>query len=93
MYPKDTRPSTRDDGKFGNDLDTRDRLPGLTIRPLVKLDDWRLVLNCSRRVVERLRSSGRLPAPDLLLGRSPRWKAETVERWLNEQAARKAVRS
>jgi predicted DNA-binding transcriptional regulator AlpA len=39
-------------------------------------------LACSRRVVERLRSAGRLPKPSTVLGRrSPRWSPEAIRRW------------
>jgi predicted DNA-binding transcriptional regulator AlpA len=49
--------------------------------------DLARVLNCSRRVVERMRAAGRLPKPDLFVGnRSPRWRPETIRRWIDEQA-------
>lgn len=54
----------------------------LVVEPMMSLGDWSGVLNCSRRMVERLKSSGRLPKPDLIIGRMPRWKPETVRRWI-----------
>jgi predicted DNA-binding transcriptional regulator AlpA len=61
-------------------------VPGLQaaadIEPLLRMADLTRVLNCSRRVVERLRSSGRLPAPDLTIGRMPRWKPATIRAWI-----------
>ena len=47
--------------------------PTPPIEPLLKLNDWPHVLNCSRRLVERLRSAGKLPPPDLKVGRA-RWR-------------------
>ena len=55
---------------------------------------WRIVevahyLHCSRREVERMRSAGRLPKPDLIVGRrSPRWKSETIREWIDEQSCK-----
>jgi predicted DNA-binding transcriptional regulator AlpA len=64
-------------------------VPGLKvaadIESLLRMTDLIRVLNCSRRIVERLRSSGRLPKPDLYVGkRSPRWKPATIRRWIEE---------
>jgi predicted DNA-binding transcriptional regulator AlpA len=55
------------------------------IEPLLRMADLARVLNCSRRVVERMRSAGRLPAPDLYVGnRSPRWKPATLREWIEK---------
>lgn len=40
-------------------------------------------LHVSRRGVERLRAAGRLPRPAIVIGRMPRWKAETIRRWID----------
>ena len=48
----------------------------------IRMADLARVLNCSRRVVERMRSAGRLPAPDLHIGKMPRWRPETIREWL-----------
>ena len=53
------------------------------IEPLLRMADLTRVLNCSRREVERMRASGRLPRPDLTVGsRSPRWRHESIRRWV-----------
>jgi hypothetical protein len=52
------------------------------LTPLLSQEDLTRVLNASRRTVERMRSAGRLPRPDLHLGRVPRWKPETIQRWI-----------
>ena len=60
--------------------------PGRTLlagmEPLLSIDDLTVILNCSRRLVERMRSAGKVPPPDLHVGRMPRWKPETVRRWM-----------
>jgi predicted DNA-binding transcriptional regulator AlpA len=67
-----------------------DLKPGLTlaaaIEPLLSLDDLTVILNVSRRAVERLKSAGKLPRPDLTIGRMPRWRPESIRRWIAEQA-------
>jgi predicted DNA-binding transcriptional regulator AlpA len=55
----------------------------VNFEPLLKMCDLARWLNCSRREVERMRSSGRLPRPDLILGRrSPRWRPEKIRAWI-----------
>jgi predicted DNA-binding transcriptional regulator AlpA len=55
---------------------------GPIIEPLLGIHDWLGVLGISRRALERLRASGRIPSPDLYLGRLPRWRAATVRAWI-----------
>jgi predicted DNA-binding transcriptional regulator AlpA len=48
---------------------------------------WRLNevaarLGVSRRAVERLRSAGRFPKPDLVIGRMPLWRPQNIDRWI-----------
>ncbi len=58
------------------------RLALAGIEPMLTLDDWPFVLNCSRREVERMKSAGTLPPPDFHVGRMPRWKAATVRAYI-----------
>ena len=53
-----------------------------TIEPLLSVDDLARVLNGSRRTVERMRAAGKLPRPDLHIGKCPRWKPETIRQWI-----------
>jgi hypothetical protein len=59
---------------------------GLTLRagiePLLGIDDLAAILKCSRRLVERMRSAGRVPKPDIMIGKMPRWRGETIRRWI-----------
>jgi hypothetical protein len=52
------------------------------VEPTMGIDGWAEVLSCSRRLVERMRSSGRIPHPDLMVGKMPRWLASTVRAYL-----------
>ncbi|WP_422932229.1 helix-turn-helix transcriptional regulator [Singulisphaera sp. PoT] len=61
---------------------------GSKAEPLLTLDGVAAMLNAGRRTVERLRSDGDFPKPDLNLGVSPRWRASTIDRWIDEQAAK-----
>lgn len=59
-----------------------------TIEPLLSMNDVAAALNCSRRAVEAMRASGRFPKPDAMVGRCPRWKRETVTRWIDNGGAK-----
>jgi hypothetical protein len=65
--------------------------PRPAIEPLVTLDGWRVILNCCRRKVESMKAGGKLPEPDIYIGRLPRWRPETVRRWIDDQARGRAV--
>jgi len=66
--------------------------PASAIEPLLKIEDLGRVLACDRRTVERLKSSARLPKPDLLIGsgcrQSPRWKPATIRAWIEQGGSR-----
>ena len=65
----------------------REAVPRLALR----LDDVAKALGLSRRTLERERSAGRLPSPDLTIGRMPLWRLQTISRWLDGQADGRAV--
>jgi hypothetical protein len=53
-------------------------------------------LGLSVRSLDRANALGLLPAPDLVVGRSPRWSPDTVSRWLRTRPrlpGRKGVKS
>lgn len=56
------------------------------IEPMLSVDDLARILSGSRRTVERMRSAGKLPRPDLHLGKCPRWRPDTVRAWIADQA-------
>jgi predicted DNA-binding transcriptional regulator AlpA len=39
-------------------------------------------LDIGRRTFERVRAKGEFPPPDLIIGKMPRWKPETIEAWV-----------
>jgi len=57
-------------------------VPRLTLR----LDEAASALGLSRRSVERLRSAGRFPNPDVQVNKMPLWRPSSLERWLDQQA-------
>jgi len=61
------------------------RLALAGLEPVIEIDDWSVLLGCSRRAVERLRAAGKLPPPDLKVGRCPKWLPTTVRTWLEKQ--------
>lgn len=61
--------------------------PAATLEPMLSVDDIAATLNASRRTVERMRSAGKLPNPDLHVGKCPRWAQQTVRRWIAGQTA------
>ncbi len=48
-----------------------------------RLEDVVEALGVSRRTIERERSAGRFPMPDLHVGKMPLWKPETIRRWID----------
>ncbi len=53
------------------------------VEPLVyRADELADALGISRRAIERERSAGRLPRPDLTIGRMPLWRVQTIKAWL-----------
>ena len=51
-------------------------------RLALRLEEIARSLGISRRAVERERSAGRFPRPDLTIGRMPLWRPETIRRWI-----------
>jgi hypothetical protein len=59
------------------------RQPGPPVdRMTLRLDELSDALGVSRRAIERERAAGRLPKPDLHIGKMPLWRVETVRDWL-----------
>lgn len=52
-----------------------------------RLVDVAMMLSLSRSTIERERSAARFPPPDVTVGRAPLWIRETLERWLQAEAA------
>jgi predicted DNA-binding transcriptional regulator AlpA len=50
-----------------------------------RIDELADSLGMSRRAIERERSAGRFPAPDLHIGKAHLWRPETVRDWLDSR--------
>jgi hypothetical protein len=59
--------------------DDRPRIERLTYR----IEDLVDALGVSRRFFERARAAGRLPKPDLRIGKLPLWRVGTIRNWLD----------
>jgi predicted DNA-binding transcriptional regulator AlpA len=57
-------------------------LDALASRLTLRLDELAAALGVSRRAIERERSAGRFPKPDLTIGRMPLWKPQTIREWV-----------
>jgi predicted DNA-binding transcriptional regulator AlpA len=51
-------------------------------RLALRLDELAKALGISRRTLERERSAGRFPRPDLTIVKMPLWRVETIRDWL-----------
>lgn len=65
--------------------------PRSAIEPMLSIAQFAEALLVSRRTLERMLSAGKVPRPDLRAGRMPRWKPETVRRWIDSQARGRGV--
>ena len=62
----------------GRKSDKRPRIEPMTLR----IDEVAEALGVSRRIIERERSAGRFPKPDLTIGKMPLWRVESVRSYL-----------
>ncbi len=53
------------------------------VRLTYRLAELAKSFGISRRTLERERSAGRFPRPDLTIGKAPLWKPETIRRWID----------
>jgi hypothetical protein len=55
------------------------------VEPLLSIADVCRILVINRRTFERMRTAGRIPSPDLFVGkRCPRWAPATIRNWIAE---------
>jgi predicted DNA-binding transcriptional regulator AlpA len=74
-----TSPAPRPDALPEGVVHVSQPLDRLTLR----LDELADSFGISRRTLERERSAGRFPKPDLLIGKMPLWRPETIDRWID----------
>ena len=58
--------------------------PPIPDRMTLRLEEIAASLGISRRALERVRSAGNFPAPDIRIGKVPLWRPETVRGWLDK---------
>jgi predicted DNA-binding transcriptional regulator AlpA len=63
-------------------------LAAVVDRLALRLDELAVALGVSRRAIERERSAGRFPRPDLTIGRMPLWRPETINEWIEDQSGK-----
>ncbi len=88
------RPAPADPGRLrlADAVDPPDTRPGAKrgptlpagLEPMLSIDDLATLLSCSRRLVERMRAAGKIPLPDMYIGKMPRWRPERIRRWVEE---------
>ena len=66
--------------RLTNTLDRQTRPP--VDRLVYRIDELAEALRISRRAIERERAAGRFPRPDLVIGKMPLWRVETVRSYL-----------
>ncbi len=52
-----------------------------------RADELARALGVSRETLDRERAAGRVPKPDVYMGKMPLWRVETVRDWLAQPAA------
>lgn len=63
--------------------DTKKAPSSATVEAMLTIDDLCRILCISRRAVERLRAAGKVPPPDLVVCKRPRWKGDTIRGWID----------
>jgi predicted DNA-binding transcriptional regulator AlpA len=68
------------------DIPADSRRPTMPHHPVerlaLRLSEVAQALGISRRSLERERSAGRFPPPDLHIGKAPLWRPETLKSWV-----------
>jgi predicted DNA-binding transcriptional regulator AlpA len=70
-------------------IDRQTKEQPLVARITLRLDEVAEAVGVSRRVLERERAAGRMPKPDIRIGKMPLWRPETIQAWVN--SGRKGV--
>ena len=56
------------------------------IPPMLSPQEFAQLLGIGRRTFQTWKAAGKLPPPDLCVGKVIRWKPATIDRWLAEQS-------
>ena len=52
---------------------------------LLSINDLAQLIGIAKRTVHTWRASGELPPPDLTLGKTVRWRATTINTWIDNR--------
>lgn len=88
MVPKPPKLSTLDGRPSKDDRSTPIHSTPQPPKIAIRIDEVAARLSVSTRTIERERSAGRFPGPDLKIGKVPLWRPETIQRWVDEGGAR-----
>jgi predicted DNA-binding transcriptional regulator AlpA len=78
-----TRPASTTRSHKATDSASHEARPAAPVERLtLRLKEVARSLGVDRRTVERQRSAGRFPPPDLKMGKMPLWKPETIRSWI-----------
>jgi excisionase family DNA binding protein len=64
-------------------MSTRELAQPATVPALLNIDEIAEILNVCRRTLERMISTKEFPACDKRIRRMPRWRRESVDRWIS----------
>ena len=53
-----------------------------SVEPLATIETWAAALVVSKPTIERMRNAKKIPPPDVMIGRLPRWRPSTVRAWI-----------
>lgn len=57
------------------------------LEPLLSVAQAAALIGVHKRTLERLRAAGKFPMHDLVVGRLPRWRPETIRAWIDAGGA------
>lgn len=65
-------------------MPTQDDAKTATLPTLVSRNEFAKFLGVHVKTLDRLGRGGLVPKPDVLLGKSPRWRLDTIERFISD---------
>ncbi len=72
------QPARQEPASAATGLPKRPAVDRLALRP----KDLETVIGVDERTIQRWRSSGKFPKPDIAIGRTLLWRVETIKAWL-----------
>lgn len=60
--------------------------PSLTRPEYLNMQDIQRELGVGRRTVQKWRAAGQMPPADFAIGKTLRWRRDTIDRWVRAQS-------